>query len=245
LFPPLADGYYALRVGGAARVDGRSLRDALIRSAMKLGAKYLEGDARLQYADGNRVTGVNVEGTFIASDKVMVCAGAWAGSLLQPLGVSMPIRRQKAQIAHLRVKDVHLTGGWPVIMPPSDQYLLAFEHGRIVVGATHEDVAEDDDDTRVTAGGMQELLNKALLAAPGLAGAELTETRVGFRPFTPGFLPVFGAIPGWEGLLAVNGLGASGLTVGPYLGKQLALFALGQAMDINPADYDISMALVP
>lgn len=242
-FPPLAEGYAALHVGGAARVDGRALRDALVRSAIKLGAEHWEGDARLAY-EGNSVTGIFVNGTFIAADKIIVCAGAWAGSLLQPLGIAMPIRRQKAQIVHLQASDSANTGDWPVVMPPSDQYLLAFDHGRVVAGATHEDVAEDDDDTRVTAGGLQELLNKALLAAPGLADAELLETRVGFRPFTPGFLPVFGAIPGWEGLFAVNGLGASGLTAGPYLGKQLALLALGQTTDIDPADYAISQAIL-
>lgn len=244
LFPPLAEGYHALRVGGAARVDGRALRDALVRSAVKLGASCMQGDARLEYAEGNRVTGVLVDGKFIESDKVIVCAGAWAGSLLSTLGINMPIRRQKAQIIHLRLSDSHPTDEWPVVMPPSDQYLLAFDKGRVVAGATHEDVDESDDDTRVTAGGMQELLSKALHAAPGLADAQLLETRVGFRPFTPGFLPVFGAIPGWEGLLTVNGLGASGLTAGPYLGKQVALLALGRETDIDPRDYAISHAMV-
>ncbi|MHA6480651.1 NAD(P)/FAD-dependent oxidoreductase [Paenibacillus sp. strain BS8-2] len=244
LFPPLAHGYHALHVSGAARVDGRALRDALIRSAIKLGASYIEGDATLNYCtEENRVKGVIVDGKSLSADKIIVCAGAWAGKLLQPLGIHMPIRRQKAQIAHLRVSSPSSTGHWPVVMPPSDQYLLAFDEGRIVVGATHEDVTEDDDDTRVTAGGLQELMNKALLAAPGLASAELLQVRVGFRPFTPGFLPVFGAIPEWEGLYTVNGLGASGLTAGPYLGKQLALLACGLSTDIDPQDYDPRQAM--
>ena len=66
-------------------------------------------------------------------------------------------------------------------------------------------------DTRVTAVGMQEVLNKGLELAPGLANSTFQEVRVGFRPFTPGFLPVMGAVPGWQGLITANGLGASGL----------------------------------
>lgn len=241
LFPPLAEGYIAVKVSGAARVDGRALRDALIRAAIKHGAVFREGDASLLFED-SKVTGVTIGSEAVDADKVIVCAGAWADALLQPLGIRMRISRQKAQIAHLGLDERIPTGDWPVIMPPSDQYLLAFDHGRIVVGATHENDPVPGD-TRVTAGGLQEILNKALTAAPGLAEAELLETRVGFRPFTPGFLPVFGEIPGWDGLLAANGLGASGLTAGPYLGEQLAKLALGLTPDLDPGDYDIRSAL--
>ncbi|WP_256976102.1 FAD-binding oxidoreductase [Paenibacillus sp. MY03] len=283
-FPPLAEGSRSVRISGAARVDGRALRDALIRAAVKLGANYQVGSAALAF-EGSRVIGATIadarpvhnggdaaqdslgpaigEGVvdppetarwkhgdgshseqdrFVAADVVIVCAGAWAGPLLQPLGITMRVSRQKAQIAHLRLQDRSDTGSWPVVMPPSDQYMLAFDGGKIVVGATHEN-DPDGDDTRVTAGGLQEILNKALVAAPGLANAELVETRVGFRPFTPGFLPVFGAVPGWDGLLTANGLGSSGLTAGPYLGCQLALLALGLQPELDPADYDVRSAI--
>ncbi|QNK60545.1 FAD-binding oxidoreductase [Paenibacillus sp. PAMC21692] len=264
-FPPLAEGSRSVRISGAARVDGRALRDALIRAAVKLGAHYREGSAALAF-EGSRVIGATIadaspvvdspetarwkhgsgshpeQDRFVAADAVIVCAGAWAGPLLQPLGITMRVSRQKAQIAHLRLQDRPDTGSWPVVMPPSDQYMLAFDGGKIVVGATHEN-DPDGDDTRVTAGGLQEILNKALVAAPGLANAELVETRVGFRPFTPGFLPVFGAVPGWEGLLTANGLGSSGLTAGPYLGCQLALLALGRQPELDPADYDVRSAI--
>ncbi|SDE58973.1 D-amino-acid dehydrogenase [Fontibacillus panacisegetis] len=60
-----------------------------------------------------------------------------------------------------------------------------------------------------------------------MANSIFEEVRVGFRPFTPGFLPVLGAVPGWQGLITANGLGASGLTMGPDL-------------DIN--DYDVRKA---
>jgi D-amino-acid dehydrogenase len=90
---------------------------------------------------------------------------------------------------------------------------------------------------------MQEVLNKGLALAPALADSTVLETRVGFRPFTPGFLPVIGAIPGWKGAYAANGLGASGLTVGPYLGSQLAKLARGEKLEIELSDYDIAKAM--
>ncbi len=66
---------------------------------------------------------------------------------------------------------------------------------------------------------------------------------MGFRPFTPGSLPVIGRIPEIEGLFVANGLGASGLTSGPYLGAELANLALGKPTDLNMNDYDVSNAL--
>lgn len=240
LFPPLADDCTAVLVTGAARVDGRALRDALLHAAAKHGAELVHGEAVLQYA-GSGVTGVQVGKQSLAADTVIVCAGAWANQLLQPLGVDFRVTYQKAQIIHLEWPGAD-TGDWPVIMPPSDQYLLAFENNRIVVGATHENNPEGYD-TRITAGGLQEVFNKALETAPGLDNATFIEARSGFRPFTPGFLPVIGALPGWEGILVANGLGASGLTMGPYIGYQLAKLALGLELDIELDNYRVAGAL--
>lgn len=54
---------------------------------------------------------------------------------------------------------------------------------------------------------------------------------------------MIGAVPGWEGLLAANGLGASGLTMGPFIGSQLAKLALGLKPDIELQDYDLGKAI--
>ncbi|WP_315795673.1 FAD-binding oxidoreductase [Paenibacillus sp. BIC5C1] len=240
-FPLLEENFQSVYISGAARIDGRALRDALIRSAQRNGAVLMNGDATLQY-ESDRVTGVVVEGKVISADEVIVCAGAWANELLKPLGIDFKVHYQKAQIMHLQVHDREDTGNWPVVMPPSDQYLLAFDQQKIVIGATHENDTEGYD-TRVTAGGMQEILNKGLELAPGLADSTFQEVRVGFRPFTPGFLPVMGAVPGWNGLITANGLGASGLTMGPFIGSQLAKLALGMDLDIDIQPYDLGKAM--
>ncbi|WCM59015.1 NAD(P)/FAD-dependent oxidoreductase [Paenibacillus polymyxa] len=240
-FPLLVGGYHSVHISGAARIDGRALRDALVRSAQKNGAVLIHGDATLQY-ESDQVTGVAVGAKSFSADKVIVCAGAWANQLLLPLGIHFKVSYQKAQIMHLQVPNRQDTGTWPVIIPPSDQYLLAFDKQKIVIGATHENEIEGYD-TRVTAGGMQEILNKGLELAPDLANSTFQEVRVGFRPFTPGFLPVIGAVPGWNGLIAANGLGASGLTMGPFIGNQLAKLALGMDLDIDINDYNIRKAI--
>lgn len=239
LFPTLSEEYSSVHISGAARVNGRALRQALVNAAKKHGAVYMKGNASLVHED-NRVIGIEVNGETLTANQVIVTAGAWANELLQPLGVNFLVTFQKAQIVHLHIQDMN-TNNWPVVMPPNDQYILAFEDGRVVVGATHEN--DTGFDYRVTAGGLHEVFDKALSVAPGLSNSTMMETRVGYRPFTPGFLPVIGALPNFEGILVANGLGASGLTAGPYLGSELAKLALGEQTELDLSYYDVAGAI--
>ena len=239
LFPPLSEEYGSVYVSGGARVDGRALRNALISGAQKNGMNFIKGNASL-VSEGNRVVGVSLEGIFLPADQVIVTGGAWSKELLQPLGVDFLVKPQKAQIIHLELPYSE-TGAWPVVMPVSNQYILTFENGRVVVGSTHENEAGFDN--RVTAGGIQEILTKALEVAPGLSDGTYLETRVGFRPFTPGFLPVLGALPKFDSIYVANGLGASGLTSGPYIGAELAKHVIGKPTEIDLSLYDVAGAV--
>ncbi|WHY84077.1 FAD-binding oxidoreductase [Neobacillus novalis] len=239
LFPPLSEEFGSVYISGGARVNGRALCKALIRSSIKLGVTFLKGSASLVFKE-NRVIGIKLDDKTIFADQVIVAAGAWAHELLQPLGVDFFIKPQKAQIVHLHLPETD-TGAWPVVMPPNNQYLLALDNGRVIVGSTHENEAGFDH--RVTAGGVNDILSRGLETAPGLANSTFVETRVGFRPVAPGFLPVAGALPHYEGIFLANGLGASGLTSGPYLGAELAKLVLGRETEIDLSSYDVAGAL--
>jgi D-amino-acid dehydrogenase len=239
MFPLVSEGYGAVLVTGGARVDGRFIRDALVKAAVHLGTELVTGDAAL-VRENHSVNGVVVNGERFDADQVLVTTGAWALALLEPVGVNFQVSGQKAQILHLELPDVD-TSNWPVVMPPNNQYLLSFENGRVVVGSTHEDNKEFD--TRVTAGGLNEIIGKALEIFPGLEEATVLETRVGFRPFTPDFLPVIGPVPDLSGILVANGLGASGLTSGPFLGAELARLALGEETVLDVSRYSVEGAI--
>lgn len=242
LFPPLRHDGPAIHIPGAARLDGRSLRDAMLRAAARRGAEVVEGSAELVTdaagSDGGAETavrGVRVDGGFHAADAVIVAAGAWSPRLLEPLGVRVRVVPQRGQIVHLRLPGVE-TAAWPVVLPRSRHYLLAFDDSRVVVGATRED--DTGFDHRVTAAGLAEVLDEALSVAPGLSGATHAETRIGFRPMGPDIRPLLGAVPPVAGLIVANGLGASGLTMGPYAGSVAARLARGTDPGIDLAPYD-------
>lgn len=234
LFPALRPGQPATHIENAARVNGRLMAAGLLRAAQRRGAVVREGSPEL-VADGGAVRGVRVGGETVGADAVVVTAGAWAPALLAPLGVALRVEPQKGQIVHLRLAGVD-TSHWPVLQPMNSFYLLTFDDSRVVIGATRE--YGSGFDYRVTAAGQKAVLDVALQVAPGLADGELIETRIGFRPMAADELPMIGAVRGLPGLFVGNGLGPSGLTLGPYAGRLLADAVLGRGTEIGLGAYD-------
>ncbi len=183
---------------------------------------------------GSRVAGVRVDGKAIEADCVVAAAGAWAPALVAPAGIRLAVAPQRGQIVHLRLPGTD-TARWPVLLPLSSHYLLAFEDSRVVIGATRE--LNSGFDYRMTAAGIAEVLNAGLEVAPGLATWTLHEIRIGFRPLAADDRPMLGAVPGIQNLVVGNGLGPSGLAMGPYAGALLASVALGQPADLDLQDY--------
>src|SRR5262249_58979846 len=99
MFPPLARALAGLGIGGGARVDGRSIRDCLLRAAGARGARRVPGTAALSRA-GDRVTGVTVGADRIGADAVVVAAGAWTAGVCAELGLRLPVGPQPGQIMH-------------------------------------------------------------------------------------------------------------------------------------------------
>jgi D-amino-acid dehydrogenase len=236
-FPGLRTDLPAVWVGGTGRVDGRSFRDAALAAAGRAGAHHRTGRAEL-LADGDRVRGVRVDTDVLAADVVVAAAGAWTAQLCRPLGRRLAVGPMRGQIVHFGVADQH-TGTRPTVMTLGEQfghhYALAFPGGRVVVGATRE--AGAGFDVRVTAAGQRQVLDAALSLVPGLADATVLETRVGLRPVTPDGMPLFGPLPGVDGLVVATGLGANGLTYGPLTGVLAADLALGGTAPFDLAPF--------
>lgn len=228
LFPPLREGLEAIHIAGGARVDARRLSAAMVRAAVTMGARYRNDYITLS-THGGRARALDSTGREIAADEIVVCAGAWAAQILRPLGLMHPVKPQKGQIVHLRLAGT-ATANWPVLLPMNSYYMLAFDDSRIVVGATRED--DSGFDYRVTAEGQFEVLGAGLDIAPGLADAELIETRIGFRPAASSVRPIIGRVPGFDNLALGNGLGAGGISIGPFAGRLLAQSLVGEKPEL-------------
>lgn len=233
-FPLVQDGFGAVYASGGARVDGRSLRQALEAGARKYGAVVRRATAAIHEMCGT-IDGVLCKGeeSVMRADRILLAAGAWAKNLLLPVGMTTDIEPQKGQLVHVFLPE-EATGEWPVILPPGAHDIVPFENGRLVIGSTHEKRREGFD-LRPTVGGIAEVLSQALQFAPGLKEAAIGEIRVGTRPYTSDFSPFIGQVPGHPELWAANGLGSSGLTTGPLVGCLLAQAAMGEKL-LMPID---------
>ena len=233
MFPPLAPDLAGLWIGGGARVDGRSIRDCLLRAAVARGARRVPGTATLDRA-GDRVNGVTVGAERIGADAVVVAAGAWTAGVCAELDIRLPVGPQRGQIVHTSLPGID-TAAWPVVLSSEDPYLVAFPAGRVVFGATREQAGFA---YHTTVGGVGGLLAGAARLAPGLREAELLETRIGFRPVTSDGRPLLGPVT--NGLIVATGHGPEGLTAGPWSGLAVALLALGEPPVTDLAPFDPS-----
>ena len=103
-------------------------------------------------------------------------------------------------------------------------YLVPREDGRVVVGAT---VEERGFDTRVTAGGVHELLREAYRVLPEIAELELRDASAGLRPGTPDNLPLIGE-GGVEGLVLATGHWRHGIMLAPVTADAVAALVAGE-----------------
>jgi len=212
-----------------ASVDPRLLTRALLAAAAAAGAGIIRQPAAEILSAGGRAAGARLaDGTRILARWVVLAAGWSSGTIAGlPAGAAPPVRPVKGQILRLRtVPDRPGTAspgtGGPGggiggaegppgllarsvrgIVRGSSVYLVPRQSGELVIGATQEELGTD---TRVTAGGVWELLRDARTIVPGITELELTEAVAGLRPGTPDNAPVLGpaALPGLVGEMAAD-----------------------------------------
>ncbi|MGP8059999.1 MAG: NAD(P)/FAD-dependent oxidoreductase [Acidimicrobiales bacterium] len=227
-FPPLAPVRRALFSPVAARVDGRAINAALAHGAQRRGARLLVTRAERLVVSGTRALGVETAAGRVDCGAVVLAGGAWTGRLTEGLGPPLAVRPLKGQIVHLQVPGAD-SASWPILQPVLSYYLVAWPGGRVVCGGTMEAAAGFDH--RATAGGVAELLRECLINAPGLAGATLSEVRVGLRPASADGDPLLGPLPGLDNVHLATGHGTEGLLLGPYSGLVVARAVLGEPLD--------------
>ncbi len=236
LFPPLARPLRALYDRTAARVDGRLLNQALLKAAARRGLETIHASVDRLVLDRGRITGVNAGAHTYDAGHVVIAGGAWSPAFAAALGVPIAVAPQRGQIIHLSVSDQG-TAQWPVVHAFRDHYLLAWDGGRVVAGATRE--TRSGFDARITAAGVHLVLGEALRVAPGLASAGLLETRTGLRPLSEDGLPIAGPVPDIAGAYLATGHGPSGLTLGPYTARLVVDLVLGREPDFDLAPFRV------
>ena len=205
-----------------AQVDNR-----LLIKALKLAVQ----EASIQVHEGVNVEGfVQRQGEIVglrtsAGEKqaahYVLATGAWAGDL-----TPVPVSPRKGQMLSLRVP-----AGYGQKQPlrrvlyGEDIYIVPRRDGRIVIGATVEDVGFRPHNTPA---GISQLLSAAVALYPELAEFPIEEYWWGFRPATPDELPILGAGP-CKNLTLATGHYRNGVLLTPVTAQLVADHILGKS----------------
>lgn len=229
LEPALSDRVtLALRIGRDHRVNNRLLAQALIASATATGVIFRSANpASALIARGGRVAGVRLaSGEHIDAEKVVLAAGAWSGQIEElPRVIPVhPIKGQMfavdgrvrgAQRPEVLLRQVVLT---------RQCYVIPRDDGRLLVGATVEDVGFHKGPTPR---GLSQLMAAAASVLPAIEDLPLVETWAGFRPATPDRLPILGADPDVPGLFYATGHFRNGILLAPITAACIAELLVG------------------
>lgn len=218
----------AMLVRGEGHVDNRRLGRALRAACDASGVIFAnETRAIAVECDARRVLGVRTERGFTPAAVVVNAAGAWSARVEgMPPSCVPPVEPVKGQMFALAMPRGFVRGTTWV----PGAYLVPRDDGRLLVGAT---VEREDFDERVTAKGMQRLLDATLAAAPSLGDFTISETWAGLRPSTPDGRPVLGPTP-IEGLVLATGHYRNGILLAPQTASMIATYvATGDAAPLE------------
>jgi len=220
-------------------VDNRRLGEALEEGARQAGVEIRAGTAAREiHSRKGRVVGVGLEdGTSISTPRVLVAAGAWSAGIVglpRPLPVR-PIRGQMLALAPTSLPSSRL-------LESEEVYLVPRDDGRLLVGATVEEVGFQPG---VTGEGVRALLDGAIRLVPGLGKAPLVELWSGFRPGSEDGNPILGPDPDLEGLFLATGHFRNGILLAPLTALILGALMAGEPAPPIPSPFLPGRTRVP
>jgi thiazole synthase len=207
-----------------AQVDNRKLVQALRLAVQDSGVELREGiDVEAICQRQGKVTGVITSLGQLRAQKYVLAGGAWSNQLLP-----LPVRPLKGQMLSLRMprKGSNPLPIQRVIFGPQT-YLVPRQDGRLIVGATAEDIGWVQHNTSK---GIQTLLTRAIRLYPALEDWQLEEIWWGFRPATADELPILGR-SSCDNLFLATGHYRNGILLAPITASLLADLILSDRAD--------------
>ncbi len=207
----------AIWIDDDAQINNRLLLEALKKAFVKCGGKlYEEHNVEKVIISGGKVTGVHVHGNDINFDNVIVAGGAWSKQIQGlPENLLPPVRPVKGQIINLKLNDsCRIT---KVVRAP-DVYLLPKSDGRLILGASVEEMGYD---IQPTAGEIFRLLERGWEAVPSIYDLPIESIDVGLRPGSRDHMPIVGDSD-IDGLFFATGHYRNGILLTPVTAYELS-----------------------
>jgi thiazole synthase len=197
------------------QVDNRALAQVLRLAVQELGVEMREGVEVEAIEQQNRqIRGVKTSIGELQANHYVLATGAWSDQLLP-----LPIQPKKGQMLSVLAPEGNRQP-LPLqrVLFGSDVYIVPRRDGRVLIGATVEDVGWKPGNTPA---GIQKLLFQAMRLYPQLQDWSIGECWWGFRPATPDQLPILGASP-CQNLTLAMGHYRNGILLAPITAQLIA-----------------------
>lgn len=232
----------------------------LARRAFRLGVRLLT-DTELVGAESRygKVTAASTSMGRIATERIVVAAGAWSSQVGRRLGLCVPVWPLKGNILvtepmptlirHLvteigfekGVKDlsgVEMDEDGPRRRPAVIAATLQSQPtGQLLIGSSQEFAGYD---SHVDLECLQGIALRACGVLPALRSVCIIRTYAGLRPWTPDARPLIGPTQYLNGLFFAAGHGGEGITHGLLTGRLIAEIMAGEqtVIDVSPLSPD-------
>lgn len=198
----------ALHMPSDVHLDNRRLAEALLKSCRKRGVDVHEDTPVISLEKEEPDIVIRSAGGHWIARVAVICAGAYSSSL-SPTPEVRPVKGHMCRLDGKAAGLRHIISHHPL-------YLIPHEDGSVVVGSTEEDAGFDEslDQTAI-----QQLRKEAGALVPKLAGADILESWIGFRPLAEGG-PFLGRVS--DRMLAATGHYRNGILLTPITAKLMA-----------------------
>ena len=217
----------AIHCASDYQVDNRLMVIALQHAYQARGGVLFENSVIEKVVIKNGIAiGVQTQNGLQDADIVILSAGCWSAQIEGiPDAILPPVRPVKGQMLALQMEEgIAINSVIRTVRAryPMSAYLVPRADGRLIVGATSEEMGFD---TRLTAGGVFELLRGAWEAVPGVYELPILETWAGLRPGSRDNAPILGKTP-IENLIYATGHYRNGILLTPITAYEIAKLIL-------------------
>ena len=206
-------------------VAAGDLTRALAAAARRNGAQLIEHSRvrRISRLNGDII--VDTDRGSLTGNAVVIAAGSWSGEIaIEGITTPVPVRPVRGQLLHLGWTGTPLRR----VTWSGRCYLVPWEDGTLLVGATVEEVGFDE---RTTAAGVRDLLDAACDVVPRAWNAAFLAARAGLRPASADGLPVIGPSSVVPNVMYATGHYRNGVLLAPLTAQLVADAMLENQVD--------------
>jgi glycine oxidase len=219
-----------LIVPGHGFVGAAALVQAVATAARRHGARLLEGRRACRVVPAGNSVSVETDHGTVTAAAVVLAAGSWSAQVeIAGVSVRPPVRPVRGQLLRL-VSPVPMLRR---VVWTERCYLVPWDDGTLLVGATVEDAGFDE---RTTVAGVRDLAEAACEIAPGAWTAGFLEARAGLRPASADLLPIVGSSTVFPNVMYATAHYRNGILMAP-----LTAVLVADAMLENRVDPDLTV----